>query len=324
MTTPTITYGHGFLTDCNSSTGWNKTEVGMESTLTVENDDIFVISGICNSPNNEYAYYEKDITDISSSVYTKFYVRWKTSVASNGAGLLVTLFFTDASQQDIVGTQATQVFSTSWTITSGTITPNKTIDKLRIYIGDTPDTISSGTYYVYVDFILLCKNVFTFPNTMHGLEFTPPTRYANIEIPSRVTDVTQNLGSRSATVRVGCNLDRARLDTTSSTCTGDDWKRPQGVDTEYQTDHEKGEVFLDIAHNSYAEPFQWLNTGKYRFKVTLEEPVFREQSNEHTLDLLFREYSRSNKNNESYVERFGICPVAQHWDADAGKCVDDA
>ena len=297
MTKPTITFTHGFLDDCNNSVGWTKTEAGLAATLTVEKDDVFKISGTCDSVDNEYAYYEKDITNILSSVYTKFLVRWKTGVASNGCGIIITLVFSDASTQDLVGTQAGGIFSTTWTVTSGTITPGKTIDKIRIYADDNPNSIASGIFDVYVDFIMLYKDTFTFPNTQYGSEFSPPPRYATIPIPSRVVDITQNLGSESATWTASCNLDISNAT--------EDWKRPQGT-LSPKTDYVKGEVFLDIAHNSFKEAFQWLDTGKQQFKVTLETPRFPERSDQHSLDLLFKEYSRSNKSNESYVERFGL------------------
>ena len=327
MTTPTITYGHGFCDDCNKLTGltygsWTETDTGTLLAESVAHDDYFVLVRSAGAAEAYLSYPDEggaNNLSLSTTVYTRIFWRYQTSNSNVKAKIV--LVFTGAE-----GTQTVldETSSTSFTTGSATITSGKTIDHIRLYANSAAGTIN-------YDFVLICKNVFAFPNTIHGLEFTPPPRYANIEIPSRVTDITQNLGSRSATVRVGCNLDRGLLDTTIPICAahptelcGDDWKRPQGVLAKYQTDKEKGEVFLDIAHNSYAEPFQWLDTGKYRFKVTLEEPVFREQSNEHTLDLLFREYSRSSKSNESYAERFSICPVGQHWDSDASKCVDDA
>jgi len=129
---------------------------------------------------------------------------------------------------------------------------------------------NQATGQVYYDFVLVCKGIFTFPNCGYGLEFTPPARYAMVTI--------------------GCDLDVG------------DWKR--------SGDHVDGEVFLDIAHNSSSEPWQWLDTGTEQFKATLDTPVFRRESNGNSvrriLDLTFREYRRSSASHETYVERFGL------------------
>jgi hypothetical protein len=113
------------------------------------------------------------------------------------------------------------------------------------------------------------------------------------------------LGSESATVQVSCDLNVGRINPASVEYTGDDWKRPQAVDTEEQTDVVKGQVFMDIAHNSFQEAWQWFDTDTEQFKVTLEHPDFGREER-HRLDLLFREYRRSCGSNETYVERFGL------------------
>jgi len=144
----------------------------------------------------------------------------------------------------------------------------------------------------------LYKGTFTFPNVGHGLEYTPPPRYAIIPIPSRVGDITQGLGSELATVRASCDLDIGT------------WKRL--VANGYSADdYVDGQVFDEISHRTYTEPWQWLNTGTGRqFKATLETPVFRYATSgnktTHILDLLFREYRLSDASNESHVERFGL------------------
>lgn len=174
--------------------------------------------------------------------------------------------------------------STTWVIGSATLDADKgDLWGLSLYA-------NQATGQVYYDFILVCKGIFTFPNCGYGLEFTPPARYAMLEPPGRIGDITQNLGSPSATVTIGCDLDIG------------DWKR--------SGDHVDGEVFLDIAHNSRSEPWQWLDTGTEQFKATLDTPVFRRESNGNSvrriLDLTFREYRRSSASHASYVERFGL------------------
>ena len=296
MTSPSLTYGRGYGTDCESKTSWNLTNSSIDTpTHVVQVNDYFELQGTCDDAGDEYFYVEYDMTNISSDVYTKYLVRWKTSASSNGLGAQVVLIFT-VGDQYIVGSVAPE-FSTDWTVSSGTITSGKTIDKIRLYANDEPNTVTAGTYQVNYDFCLLHKDTFTFPNVAFGLDFTPPPRYATIPISSRVGDITQNLGSESATVRASCDLD---IDNDTN-----DWKRPQGTLTP-KDDYVNGEVFMEIAHRSYTEPWQWLDTGKEQFKVTLENPVFRRMGKGHILDLLFREKRVSDASNELYYERFGL------------------
>ncbi len=290
MTKPTVTFGHGILDDCNKLTGltygdWTETDSGALLSSVVSVDDYFVLTRSAGATEAYLSYPSEagaNNLGLSSSVYTKIFYRYKTSNSSIKAKIV--LVFSDATIQTVLA----ETSNTTFTAGSVTITSAKTIDHIRLYANSAAGTV---TY----DFVLICKGNFTFPNTEFGTEFTPPARYADIEIPSRITDVTQNLGSPSATWTASCNLDVANAT--------DDWKRPQGTVTP-KTDYVKGEVFMDIVHNSYQEPFQWLDTGKHQFKVTLRIPSFPELSDSHTLDLTFKEYSRSSKTNESYEERF--------------------
>jgi len=290
LTKPSITYGHGFLDDCCKLTGltygdWTETDTGNLLSSAVSVDDYFVLTRSAGAAEAYLSYPNEGGANnlgLSSSIYTKIFWRYKTNNSNIKAKIV--LVFNDATQ-----TVLAESSSTTFTAGSATITSGKTIDHVRLYANAAAGTV---TY----DFVLICKNIFTFPNTQYGTEFTPPARYADVEIPGRITDVTQNLGSPSATWMASCNLDVSNAT--------EDWKRPQGV-LSPKTDYVKGEVFIDISHNSYQEPWQWLDTGKHRFKVTLRTPQFPESADQHSLDLTFREYSRSSKTNESYEERFG-------------------
>ena len=305
MTNPTISYGHGYLTDCDDLTGWVETRNNLavgNAVETVDAGDYFKIVGTSINVGDvdEYAYYTFDFTDnglsdISSTSFPTFLYRYKTSESSMGFGARIDLLGTfDGGFETILPTSGTiPQFSTSWKAASGSITSGKTITGVRLWMDDYPDTYNgSSTSTVYYDFLLLCKGTFTFPNVGHGMEFRPPSKYAVIPIFGRVGDITQGGGSESAVVTCSCNLD-----------VGDDWKRPQG--TTPKTDYVKGQVFLENSHNSYKEPWQWLDTGEHQFKVTMETPVFRYVPT-HSLDLLFREYRLSCGSNETYYERFGL------------------
>ena len=279
---PSITHTQGFLDDCNSVTGWGQTDSGLGATLAVENDDYFKISGTPNAVGDEYTYYTLDNPNFSTTLYPKLVVRWKTDVASNGLEAKIKAVYTAGETFTTLG------FSTGWKTTIIDLTAAKEVNSIQLWADDNPDTAESyGAHYVMFDFILAC-GLFTFPNCAGGLRFTPPSRHVASPIPTRLCDVTQFLGTDSATVESTSNLDIGN------------WKR--------STDSVNGDVFLDIAHNSYKEPFQWLDTGTERFKVTLDRPVFRREVNgsktSHMLDLTFREFRRSNGNLETFRERF--------------------
>ena len=283
---PSITHTHGFLDDCNDVTGWTETESGLVASIATSSDDYFTITGTCDNVADEYAYYEKDITNVSTILYPYLVVRWKTSAIANGFQAKIGVTYTGAG---LVTT--TLGFSAGWKTTVITLTASDTIDKIRIYADDDPDTIAAGTFYVYYDFIMVC-GLFTFPNCAGGLQFTPASRYATVPMLRRDTDVLQFVGSESARLECSCNLDIGN------------WKR--------SGDYVNGEVFLSINHKASTEPFQWLDTGIERFKVILETPKFRREVNgnrtSHMLDLAFKEYSRCSKDAESYTDRYGLVP----------------
>jgi hypothetical protein len=290
LTKPSISWGPGFLDDCTdlTSANWSPTDVGLGAALTVAADDYFLITAAPDSVAAELTYWDNDITNLSTTTYTKYYVRWKTSVASNGVGLCVYLLFDDATNDCIVGgaTEEAQ-FSTEYTVSTGTITSGKTIDKIRILVKDSPATVASGTFYIYLDFILICRNSFTFPNALYGVRYIPAVNNMYMVIPSRYGEATQNLGNKLATVNFGCNLDRGN------------WKRTG--------DLVNGQVFEQVWQDCAPYPWLWLNTGLGRqFKASMDEPVFTQQDKEHRLDLTFHEYRRSNAlDNETLAERLG-------------------
>ena len=287
-----LSYGHGHLDDCDNADPavWVETETGLAATIATDGD-VFTITGTCDNAADEYAYYEKDITNILSATYTKYYVRWKTSDASNGCGLQVQLIFTDGSQYLLDANVGVPQYSTVWTVTSGTITTGKTIDKIRIILDDYPNTIEAGTFSGYVDFVLLCKGSFTFPNIGHELSTLLEPRMPNLDMPSKSGDSLQGLGTHGAEIQCVCDLNTGT------------WTRA--------TDTIPGQVFYDVWHNSKSEPFQWLDTGDCAFKAAMTRCIIQRNSMaseaEKTANLTFKEYRLGNTQiSESYAERMGI------------------
>lgn len=278
---PSITYGHGFLFDYyNSSLGWTETEDGNTGTIADHIDDWIQLTISASAGNKVYYNSYPDEggasnLSLSSSTYTKIYWRYKTSDTSIKAKIV--LVFSDATTQTVLD----EVSSTTITAGSTTITAGKTIDHIRLYA-------NQATGYVLYDYVLICKNAFSIPNTSEGgLRFYPPPKYALLPVPTRIGDITQSMGSPSARIECGCNLDIGT------------WTRSGDVFA--------GQVFVDIAHNSKSEPWQWYNDGIRRMKVTLEEPEFIYRDDGRSiLNLTFREYRRSSGSNETEIERLGL------------------
>lgn len=292
-----VTYGHAYLNECGKTSDWSFGENSGIGSLAIDTTypSRICMTGTCDDAANEYAYYSRDISSlvITTSVYPKIMVRWKTSAASNGLGARVRIDYTDASTQDILNAASTPQFSQKWTVTTATLTPGKTVKYILLYVDDYPNTVASGTFSTYYEYILFYTGTFTFPNVGHSMDVHLPPRYATIPIPGRIGDITQNLGSESAFVNISCDLDVGT------------WKRliANGFT---QDDYVDGEVFYDISHNSYKEPFQWLKTGQEQFKATLETPILRRENGRRMLNLLFREYRHFDASLESYIERFGL------------------
>lgn len=203
MTNPKITWDHGFLTDCDDATGWIETESSLSATLTVLLGDIFKIEGSPNDPGDEYAHYEKDITDILTSVFTTYVVRYRTSVANNGLKPYISFEFSDGDgYQDV-----TLDFSQRWKVSTGTILPNNTITHVRLGATDDPNSLASGTYQVYYDFLLICRQIFTFPNVAPGgISLLLPQKTVQLLMPSRGGDIIQSLGMKSPEIVIAGDM----------------------------------------------------------------------------------------------------------------------
>jgi len=286
----TITHNRCYFTDCSDVAIFlgptNSADPLTDVSKTILHGDWFTIEGTPDSAADEYVYYTGNLQSFDSDIYTKYLLRWKTSASGNALGARAKITFT-SGEQWILGESAPQ-FSTTFKVATGTITAGKTMTSLQVWADDYPDSVASGTSQVYFDFALLYPPVFTLPNVAGGMKLHLPPRKAFLAPPGRDVDITQHLGTKSAVVNISCDLDQGT------------WKR--------SGDMIDGEVFLDILHTRW--PWQWLNTGSHQFKVTVE-PTFRwvnngDGSTSRLLDLVFTEYSLSDKSNETYAERFGI------------------
>lgn len=289
-----VTYGHHFLDECNDTSAWgsahNSTDPLGSVTLTVQNGDYMRITGTLDNVADEYVYYEIDLTNISSDTITDFVCRYRTEDSSGTLGARVELVFTSGTQE-LLG--ANPAFSTSWTVASGAITAGKTIDKVRFYADDYPNSANTGTHWVEYDFLLLCKNTFTFPQAGTQVQFGFSPRIPILEIPGASGDITQNLGTRLATV----SLRGSDMELHSSS-----WKRTGDV--------VEGEVLVDIWHNMKSEPWQWLTAflsgSKGGMKATLDGEPKLVYDRGSGFDVVFKEKRVASADGETYAERLGL------------------
>ena len=248
MTAPTITYGHGYLTDCDDATGWGENlnnMLGADATLTVQHKDIFQIQADFDdgAGTDEYCYYEKDITNISSNTYPKYLIRWKTSAGSAGAQAKVVLVFTAGTQEIELG------YNTTWAVASGDTTSGKTIDKVRFYADDELDVTPNGTYYVYYDFLLLHRGTFTFPFVDGRVFLKPSKKNVELDIPFRDTGILQQFGMKSPQILLEGTMNTNR-----------NWGTPDG------------EYLYYILRNP--DPWQWFTNDLINCKVVVDNEGF--------------------------------------------------
>ena len=216
---------------------------------------------------------------LSTTIYTKILLRYQTT-DSMKAKVIVT---DDAAYSQTVLADSASVGDL--TVVSVDLTTGETLDHIRFYA-------DHDTGYVYYDFALVYKGDFTFPNCAFGLNGVIPNRNTYLEIPGRLTNASQQLGSGNFKTNIACDFTKG------------DWTRTGDV--------VDGQVFYDICHNAVDEPWQWLDTEREQMKVTLDPPKFRRAASADRLtdrmDLVFNEKRLGSADNtlETYITRWGL------------------
>jgi len=267
-----------------------------ETSLTMEAGDIINVRGTCTDAGDEWVAAQRDIADISSELYTKFVVRWRTETASNGLGARVDLVFGDAGEQTIVGVAAPE-FSTTWKVSTGTIVApgaDKDIAHIRLAADDNPDAKADGGFSVYYDFIMLCQGIFAFPHVAPGgVRLETPMKTVELDAPSREGGHLQRLGMKSPIIILSGDMEYDD----SVDLVG--W-RPSGTG-------EYGERLFKIIRDS--DPWQWLTSDIINCKVTPDtNPFFIEQRNnpedaQRLWGLRFKQYSLSSLGETWWVNK---------------------
>ena len=269
---------------------WQETEDGNTATLDVESDDWLDIT-VSASAGNKVCYYSypSEATNhtsnlsISTTVYTK--IRWRAICSDTSIKARIDLVFSDASTQSVLAATNYQ----GWVVGSATITTAKTLDHIRLYA-----TFATGT--VYFDFIQVYKGDFIFPNIV-GVNGNFNPRLAIIPIPGKGGSDTQGLGTEDAEFDVTCDL--------SISNDYNDWKRPQGILDKTGYDCKDGQVFWEIVHRSYIDPWVWIDTETEQFKCNIGIPREDQMSDVHTVTLHVTEYRKASANSEYVYQRFG-------------------
>jgi len=247
VTAPTLTYAHGFLTDCEATTeksyAWDETEDGNTATLTALYNDIFQIA-VTNSVGNKVAYYswpdeahgagESDI-DIARATYDYAAFRYMTSDSSIKAKIVIV--YDDATQTILDNTS-----NTTWTYGTAALATGTNIDHVRLYA-------NSATGYVWYDFLLCCKGVFTFPFLDGRMFLKGPKKTVELDILCKDAGNIQHLGMKSPQIQLEGTMD-----------VDGSWGTPDGEYLYYiLRDHDQ---------------WQWLTSDKINCKVVVDSEGF--------------------------------------------------
>jgi len=191
----------------------------------------------------EYGYLEFALpASLDSDIYTKCLVRHKSGDAQQKCRVVLVF---SAGTQTIVDDDNT----TTWKVTSATVTTAKTITGFRVYCLNPNTDATPDAYSAYYDFVKICKNVFTFPHVSIGgksggiyPEFK--ARLAKINIPGRGGDVIQNLGFHSPIISLRGDV-----------LQGESWGTPVG------------QYILEIIRN---DEWSWFTSDRINCKVMVE------------------------------------------------------
>lgn len=290
-----ISYGHGHLNDCTTTTGYTKTDTGNTSTFTIEHGDYFKLN-VTNAaaPKITTVVNDDDIDlDVGTDeLHKKIRYRYRCSNNDIKAKILIEMDGGGGTQQTVLA----ETNSITWKVGTYTITgASDKLDHIFVYA-------NGAEGIVYYDYIIVYEGDFTFPNGAYGVRGTDSDRDgdAQLGIPSRQTDIIQMLGSGNFEYNISCDL-------ANSFWTKDGLAvHPTG------TDYVKGQVFYEIRHNSNSEPWQWLDTEREQMKVILKpfrfiREAIRDKLTDR-LDLLFKEYRLSDAGNslETAISRWGL------------------
>ena len=274
---PTITYGHGQLWDGEDVDGWDSVPNSSTVTFSIADCDFF---DFCISSYVGDAYWvNHDALALNTDIYTK--IRWRYKTSDSNVKAKIVLYFSGGDYQVVLAN------SSSITCIPGvaTITPNKILSYVRFYV-------DAAAGHVYIDYALIYKGDFSFPNSRDGIELRLPVDDV-VQKPIGMSGaLTDGFGSNLLEYDVQCDLTKGT------------WTR--------SGDQRSGEVFLEIAHRSNVEAWQWFNSGLEQMKVRISNLRIPRQSTPLRMRWGFmftlREYRLSDAgiDAETYRTRWGL------------------
>ena len=273
MTKPTLTYGHKYLDDCDSLTGWSADhahEDGQTATMTVLHGDIFNIN-VTVSAGNKICYYEYNLNDFDCNIYPYLGIRYTTSSSTIKAKVVAV--YTIGPNKTVLA----ETDNTDWTVVFPTQTTGKIMDKIRIYANqDTGD--------VYFDFFLACRGIFTFPFVSELEQLTLENNLPVLDSPARLGQIPQYLGAKSPLILVSGLMD-----------TNADWGTP------------KGKYLMWTWFQAHSDSWQWYTSDLIDCKVTPQKLIISKirDRRQRVYDFFLKKYDLSSGDNESAGEYFG-------------------
>jgi hypothetical protein len=278
MTAPTITYGHGFINDIWSDYSDEYTLTDGDSTVTAgPNSNRDLSLNITAYTGDAHIVNDTDI-DISTSIYTKALIRYRTIPTGTYKASIVAEF-SDTSTQTLV----TDTAVTDWTLANVTLTTDKTLDHIYVYG-------KNDEGEVQVDFILICKGQFTFPQYTK-LSWGMRNRYNNTEVPSRLGRRKAWMGADETMIMIDGDIDTQRAS----------WKRTK--------DTLAAQVLNDIHHNASSEIWQWFTSDRANLKVVMEDLNIIEEPDLDfvaSFNTILSEYGDANLTKYTLTQRLGL------------------
>jgi hypothetical protein len=274
--TATITYGHGYLTDFADNDGWVDSPGGSTATDSIVEGDFLKIHVTAIGGGNAWSVIKTLSVPLSTDIYKKIRWRYKTSSSSIKAKIVVE--YTAGSTVVLDETSSTTLTVGEYTLPAG-----RTVEKIGLYA-------NAATGDVYYDYILICEGDFPIPAGQPVTEdWELPNRISEIDIPSKLGDETQNLGSKNAVWKLSFDL-------TIGTWTRD------------SSDKLIAQAFVQIWHNSGVEPWQWYNSELGQCKVTLHNLLFTRHGDQWlmTCELHEKRVSSAGCSLETYKTRYHL------------------
>ena len=146
---------YGFRDDTFTS-GWSQFSVGTVNNLSEgSNGDVLTVTFSPGSTGDDYRVWARYGLSVNTNLFPYLVARWATSAACcTGLGVGIGVVFTDGTGQIVQPTDSTS-FSTSWTTKAYPLPAGKVVKEIDLYNNDNPNSLASGTYSVYWDYVAL-------------------------------------------------------------------------------------------------------------------------------------------------------------------------